>query len=98
MKIILALLGLLFLGSAAMAQQWECFSGTVACAPGSPNCTCSQVAAPAAVPAVPAAPACPPMTYWNGNTCQVVSVYIPPAPVIVNPYYWQHQLHPDHPH
>lgn len=64
------------------AQTWSCVApgplGTsVSCAPGSANCTCTQVAAPP----VTVAPICPAGAYWNGYTCEV---YVPP--VVVEPH------------
>jgi len=84
-RAILALV-LFFLASPATAQTWQCFSGSVACAPGSPNCTCTQVAQPSVAPAPPAVPSCPVMTFWNGVTCQV------PAPAVDSSYYQQQLL------
>ena len=96
----LALL-LLLLATPASAQQWQCFSGTdsagvlgeVACAPGSPNCKCTQVVQPVPVP--PVAPNCAalaPGTFWNGVTCQVpVPAYAYPYPF--HPGWGLHQPH-----
>jgi hypothetical protein len=111
MRTILALT-LSLLAAPAFAQTWQCFSGNVACAPGSPNCVCTPAVAPMALPSpVTTTPACPIMTYWNGFTCQV-----PAATTVPDPSYyllqqqllqqqlqrqqWQmeHHDHPDHPH
>ena len=101
MKYAIALI-LSLLATSAYAQSWQCFSGSVACAPGSPNCTCQQVQQP---PVQAAPPQCPVMTFWNGVTCQV-----PAAPPVIIPYYNPYQMnpyqeyqhhwgdHPDHPH
>jgi hypothetical protein len=88
MRTVLALI-LCLLTAPAMAQTWQCFSGSVACAPGSPNCTCTQVAQPpaAVLAPAPAVPSCPVMTFWNGVTCQV-----PAAPPVDMSYYFQQQL------
>jgi hypothetical protein len=92
-----AILAATLFASPALAQQWQCFSGAVACAPGSPNCTCTQVQPP---PPVAAPPTCPVMTYWNGVTCVVPAPTF--APTFVPPYYnpytgYEHWDHP-HPH
>jgi hypothetical protein len=88
MKKIAIALALSLLAGPAMAQTWQCFSGAVACAPGSPNCTCTQVAQPLAAPIAPVAPSCPVMTFWNGVTCQV-----PAAPAVdMSAYLLQQQL------
>jgi hypothetical protein len=86
---LIAALAAVFFAAAAHAQTWQCFSGAVACAPGSPNCTCSQVpVAPPMMPmAAPIVPSCPVMTFWNGVTCQV-----PAAPAVDTSYFLQQQL------
>ncbi|HXC76856.1 MAG TPA: hypothetical protein VNU19_07385 [Candidatus Acidoferrum sp.] len=88
MRTAIALL-LSLLAGPAFAQTWQCFSGSVACAPGSPNCTCTQVLPqPMAVPAAPVVPSCPVMTFWNGITCQVPAA----PPVDMSNYLLQQQL------
>jgi hypothetical protein len=84
MKIAIALV-LSLLAGPAFAQTWQCFSGTVACAPGSPSCNCTQTLA---APVTPVVPTCPVMTFWNGVTCQV-----PAAPAVdMSAYLLQQQL------
>lgn len=91
-KIVIALILCLFAGP-AFAQMWSCLPA--ACVPGSPNCSCTQVAQPATpLPMVtlapaPVAPNCPALTgqlmsYWNPalGTCQ-----IPAAPAVDPSYY-----------
>jgi hypothetical protein len=85
-KTALALI-LCLLAGPAFAQTWQCFSGAVACAPGSLNCTCTQVAQPLPPPIAPAVPSCPVMTFWNGITCQV-----PAAPAVDTSFYQQQLL------
>jgi hypothetical protein len=91
-KIAIALV-LSLLAGPALAQTWQCFSGSVACAPGSPNCTCTPVAQPPLAPptvpmtVAPIVPNCPIMSFWNGVTCQV-----PAAPAIDPSWYYQQQL------
>jgi hypothetical protein len=103
MKYLLAL-ALSLLASSTYAQTWQCFSGATACAPGSPNCTCTQAVQP---PPPPVQPQCPVMTYWNGVTCAVPApAYNPYPPTFIPPYYnpyqgyggWQHHDDHDHPH
>jgi hypothetical protein len=85
MKIAIALVLSLLVGPAT-AQTWQCFSGSVPCAPGSPSCNCTQTLATTSLP--PAVPACPAMTFWNGITCQV-----PAAPAVdMSAYLLQQQL------
>lgn len=102
MKVVLAF-ALSLLASSAYAQTWSCTSAGVACAPGSPNCTCAQVET--APPPVAAAPQvmCIPPSYWNGSTCAMPAIA---PPIVVNPYagsvginpYYLHQYWHDHPH
>ena len=86
MKIALVLALSLF-ASSAFSQTWQCFSGSVACAPGSPNCNCTQVLPQPPVAVAPAVPSCPVMTFWNGITCQV-----PAAPAVDTSFYQQQLL------
>ena len=79
---------LLLFATSAHAQTWQCLSpGTMtSCAPGSPNCSCSQVQQAPPV----AATICIPPTVWNGYSCQLP--YIAP-PIVINPQYrhpWGH--------
>ena len=90
-KIVIALILCLFAGP-AFAQMWSCLPA--ACVPGSPNCTCTQVAVPVTPPA-PVVPNCPALTgqlmsYWNPalGTCQV-----PAAPTVdMSSFLLQQQL------
>lgn len=97
------------LPSVADAQIWQCTSPptNVACAPGSPNCSCQEVReAPApppvvyqqpAPPVVVQQPTCPVGSYWNGAACVMISVPIPGQyPYGANPWLW-HQWHQQHP-
>jgi hypothetical protein len=88
MRTILAVItAVLAMMGVAHAQTWQCFSGAVACAPGSPNCNCTQVPQPPPMAMAPAVPTCPVMTFWNGITCQV-----PAAPAVDTSFYQQQLL------